>query len=99
MAVFPCRPVVFGDWATPWTPAARISPQCAFDTQPQLFATATAPIAAEGSIKARRWGVKVHGFILRGHVMETNLFDTGIVGSTQSEALDFIGSVLQSSTE
>lgn len=31
--------------------------------------------------------------------MGSNLFDDGIVGSTQAEALDFIGSVLQSSTE
>ncbi len=31
--------------------------------------------------------------------MRTHLFDTGIVGSTQSEALDFIGNVLQASTE
>ena len=31
--------------------------------------------------------------------MATQLFATGIVGSTRSEAVDFIGSVLQSSTE
>src|SRR5258708_4481181 len=39
------------------------------------------------------------GILPGGNAMGTHLFDSGIVGSTQVEALDFIGSVLQSSTE
>src|SRR6266404_4779967 len=47
----------------------------------------------------RRWGFNIDGIFPGGNAMGTHLFDSGIVGSTQVEALDFIGSVLQSSTE
>ena len=54
--------------------------------------------AAEGSIRGRRRASSSMDYS-GPNGMRTYLFDTGIVGSTQSEALDFIGNVLQASTE